>query len=164
MIRVSDYAERLIKEQANGRTISATVEALLAGGGDSSQLASIIEKLDYLEQYVDRRFTKIESMLDDTLVDRINAHKTRDPLNERVYVEWGVARELLYDFLDEKATEWRPGVYSALQSSDAELNCYIQDGYLCTDDHYGKQHLMVQVSPRVDQFLANKIEENINVA
>lgn len=113
--------------------------------------------------YFDKKFNELKSLIEDTLVDRIDTHK-KDPLNEKVYVEWDIARELLYDFLDEKATEWRPGVYSALQSSDAELNCYIQDGYLCTDDHYGKQHLMVQVSPRVDQFLANKIEEKISVA
>lgn len=159
MIRVSDHAERLIKEQANGRTISATVEALLAGGG---------RNLD--KEYFDNKFREqqaaireMRALIEDTLVDRIDAHK-KDPLNEKVYIEWDIARELLYDFLDEKATEWRPGVYSALQSSDAELNCYTQNGYLCTDDHYGKQHLMVQVSPRVDQFLANKIEEKISVA
>ena len=163
MIRVSDQVESRLKEVADGRSMNATIEKMLAycsspdGFCPTPQADTSYEP--YLLEQMNKRFDKIESMLDDTLVDRIEAHKTGGR-GEKVYIPWEVARELFYEFLDEKSTEWRPNVYNILQDTDDALNCYIQDGYICVDDHYGKQHLLVQVSPRVEEFL-KKVEPSI---
>lgn len=142
MIRVSDHAEQIIKEKANGRTITATVDALLEGGGVSTE-------------YFDKKFDELKSLIEDTTVDRVAGSGGR-ARGEKVYIPWEATRELFYEFLDEKATEWRPGVYDEVQNLNDDLSCYVQDGYICVDDHYGKQHLLVQVSPRLKEFLNNK--------
>lgn len=161
LIRVSDHAEKLIREHSHGRTITATVDAILAGSvaPDGTEMwKGQPASDDDLRDYLDKKFDELKSLIEDTTVDRV-AGGRRAP-SEKVYVPWDVARELFYEFLDEHSTEWRPGIYNEIQSLDNDLNCYIQDGYICVDDPYGKQHLLVQVSPRVEEFL-KKVESSI---
>ena len=156
MIKLTDEVGSLLEEWAAKDSVSLAGEVRLLL--DYRKRADGVTALEI-------KIDKIQSMLEDTLVDRIDAHKTRDPINEKVYIEWDIVQELFYEFLDEKSTEWRPGVYNEVSNLDDELNCYTQDGYLCVDDYYGKTHQLVQVTPRVDQFLAEKIEGRIkNVA
>lgn len=164
MIRVSDQVETRLKEVADGRSMNATIEKMLAycsspdGFCPTPQADTSYEP--YLLEQMNKRFDELKSLIEDTTVDRVAGPKVVAPGTSKVYVPWDVARELFYEFLDEKSTEWRPNVYNILQDTDDALNCYIQDGYICVDDHYGKQHLLVQVSPRVEEFL-KKVEPSI---
>lgn len=163
LIRVSDHAEKLIREHSHGRTITATVDAILAGSvaPDGTEMWKGQPATDDdLRDYLDKKFDELKTLIENTTVDRVAGLKVVSPGTSKVYVPWDVARELFYEFLDEKSTEWRPNVYNILQDTDETLNCYIQDGYICVDDHYGKQHLLVQVSPRVEEFL-KKVEPSI---
>lgn len=59
LIRVSDDAERRIKELAGGRTVTATVDSLVSGGAGDLK--------DYLDEKfsaVEKRLMKIEKMID----------------------------------------------------------------------------------------------------
>lgn len=56
MIRVSDHAEKIIRENTNGRTITATVDAMIAGGPREKE--SGVSK-----EYLDERFDTLESMI-----------------------------------------------------------------------------------------------------
>lgn len=166
MIRVSDQVESRLKEVADGRSMNATIEKMLAYCSSPDGFCPVREargdfgKMEYLGGYIDKKFEELKALIVDTTVDRVAGLKVVSPGTSKVYVPWNVARELFYEFLDEKSTEWRPNVYNILQDTDENLNCYIQDGYICVDDHYGKQHLLVQVSPRVEEFL-KKVEPSI---
>lgn len=155
MIRVSDHAEKIIKEQANGRTISATVDALIAGGGESSSaISSIIGKLDYLEGYLDKRLSKLESLIEDTTVDRVDGPiLTATPGSVKVYVPWETAHELLYEFLPEDAPEFIGNASEAMRQADNEFPVFIIDNKLWTEDFYGTKSPILNISPRVTQFL-----------
>lgn len=159
MIRVSDHAEKIIKEQANGRTISATVDALIAGGGEnSSAINSIIGKLDYLEGYLDKRLSKLESLIEDTTVDRVDnggprSSRSSYQSNVKIYVPWDAARELLYEFLPEGAPEFIGNASEAIRQADNEFPVFIQDDKLWTEDFYGAKSPILNISPRVTQFL-----------
>lgn len=143
LIKLTDEVGSLLEEWAAKDSVSLAGEVRLLL--DYRKRADGVTALEI-------KIDKIQSMLEDTLVDRIEAHKTGGP-SEKVYIKWDVARELLYEFLDGDSTEWRPNVYNVLQDTDDVLNCYTQDGYLCVDDHYGKQHLLVQVTQRIQEFL-----------
>lgn len=156
-IKLTDkVAEELARRaEEDNLSMAGEVAKLLSteGGGENSD--AIIGKLDYLENYIDKKFDELKSLIEDTTVDRVAGSRGRAP-GEKVYIRWDVIKELFYEVLDEKATEWRPGVYDEVQNLNDDLSCYVQDGYICVDDHYGKQHLLVQVSPRLKEFLTGK--------
>lgn len=172
MIRVSDHAEKIIKEQANGRTISATVDALIAGGG---------RNLD--KEYFDNKFReqqealrKMRSLIEDTAVDRLSSGGRnfssassassvyQDPLVKqallRTDIEWPIVQELIYGFLDKRAPEWFPGMYEAVHEMNDAPECFTKNSILYFDIT-GSPYPVLRVSPRVDQFLAEKIESQI---
>ena len=157
MIRVSDHAEKIIKEQANGRTISATVDALIAGGGENSASTdSVLGKLDYLESYLDKRLSRLESLIEDTTVDRVNNVGPRNSSyqsNVKVYVPWDVARELFFEFLPDDAPEFIGNASEQIHQADNEFPVFIQDDKLWTEDAYGTKSPILNISPRVQQFL-----------
>jgi len=157
MIRVSDHAEKIIKEQANGRTISATVDALIAGGGENSvNTDAILGKLDYLEDYLDKRLSKLESLIEDTTVDRVSnvgPIRSAAPGTVKIYVPWNVAHELLYEFLPEDAPEFIGNASEQIRQADDEYPVFIQDNRLWTEDYYGTKAPILNISTRVQQFL-----------
>ena len=157
MIRVSDHAEKIIKEQANGRTISATVDALIAGGGENSvNTDAILGKLDYLEDYLDKRLSKLESLIEDTTVDRVSnvgPIRSAAPGTVKIYVPWNVAHELLYEFLPEDAPEFIGNASEQIRQADDEYPVFIQDNRLWTEDYYETKAPILNISTRVQQFL-----------
>lgn len=164
MIRVSDHAEKIIKEQANGRTISATVDALIAGviagGGGSS---SVISKLDYLEGYLDKRLSKIESLIEDTMVDRIDGGPRKQP-DFPVSLAWPDVQELFYERMKEGDPEWFPGAYKGVtEEMHGDPSCFSKDGVLYINLS-GSDIPVLKITPRVDAMLAEIIEGNVNVA
>lgn len=67
MIRVSDHAEKVIREHTHGRSITATVDAILAGSvaPDGTEMWKGQQATDdeITKEYLDERFDKIESMI-----------------------------------------------------------------------------------------------------
>lgn len=59
LIRVSDDAERRIKELAGRRTVTATVDSLVSGGA-----GDLKDYLDAKFSAVEKRLMKIEKMID----------------------------------------------------------------------------------------------------
>ena len=161
-IKLTDRVAEKLAQRAkeDNLSLAGEVDKLLSVDVRPAEYSDnfVFGKLEYLENYIDKKFSELKSLIEDTTVDRVAGG--RAPREEKVYIEWDVARELFYEFLDENSTEWRPGVFNEIQSLDNDLSCYIQDGYICVDDHYGKQHLLVQVSPRVNEFL-KKVESSI---
>lgn len=151
MIRVSDDAEKKIKAMANGRTISATVDALLAGG----------QNLD--KEYFDSKFREqqealreMRALIEDTTVDRVNnvgPIKSAAPGTVKIYVPWDAARELFFEFLPDDAPEYIGSASEAIHQADDEFPVFIQDDKLWTEDFYGAKSPILNISPRVKQFL-----------
>ena len=66
MIRVSDHAEKVIREHTHGRTITATVDAILAGSvaPDGTEMWKGRQDDEITKEYLDERFDKLESMIE----------------------------------------------------------------------------------------------------
>lgn len=160
LIRVSDHAEKLIREHSHGRTITATVDAILAGSvapdGTEMWKGQQASEDDALRDYLDKKFDELKSLIEDTTVDRVsNAGpiKSAAPGTVKIYVPWGVARELFFEFLPDDAPEYIGSASEVLHQADDEFPVYIQDDKLWTEDFYGAKSPILNISPRVKQFL-----------
>lgn len=164
MIKLTDEIGGLLEKQAAKDHLSMAGEVaklLSAGSGD---LSSVIGKLDYLENHIDKKFSELKALIEDTAVDRVDGGGRGVP---RIDIEWEIVQELIFEFLDEHSSEWLPGVYQAVHNmDDTPAACYTEDGFLWFEQPItGQKAKVLEVSPRVDQFLAEKIEGRIrNVA
>ena len=116
----------------------------------------VFGKLEYLEGYLDKRLSKIESLIEDTTVDRVSnvgPIRSAAPGTVKVYVPWVVARELFFEFLPDDAPEYIGSASEALHQANDEFPVFIVDGRLWTEDYYGTKTPILNISPRVQQFL-----------
>lgn len=115
----------------------------------------VFGKLEYLEGYLDKRLSKIESLIEDTTVDRVNNGGPKNCVSGsvKVYVPWDTARELLYEFLPEDAPEFIGNASEQIRQADDEYPVFIQDNRLWTEDYYGTKAPILNISTRVQQFL-----------
>lgn len=158
LIRVSDHAEKLIREHSHGRTITATVDAILAGSvaPDGTEMwKGQPASDDDLRDYLDKKFDELKSLIEDTTVDRVNSGGPKNYVSGsiKVYVPWDTAHELLYEFLPEDASEFIGNASEQIRQADDEFPVYIQDNRLWTEDYYGTKAPILNISPRVQQFL-----------
>lgn len=159
LIRVSDHAEKLIREHSHGRTITATVDAILAGSvaPDGTEMWKGQQASeDDLRDYLDKKFDELKSLIEDTTVDRVSnvgPIRSAAPGTVKVYVPWDVARELFFEFLPDNAPEYIGSASEALRQADGEFQVFIMDGRLWTEDNYGTKAPILNISPRVQQFL-----------
>ena len=154
LIRVSDHAEKVIREHSHGRTITATVDAILAGsvapdGTEKGQQASE----DDLRDYLDKKFDELKALIEDTTVDRVAGPKNFVSGSVKVYVPWEVARELFFEFLPDNAPEYIGPASEVIHQAEDEFPVFIQDDKLWTEDFYGAKSPILNISPRVQQFL-----------
>lgn len=157
MIRVSDEVESRLKGVSDGRSMSATVDMLLSGGTGGG-LTTIINKLDYLENYLDKRLPKLESLIEDNLVDVVaagrnsarNSHSTSPMDND--FLDWDVFRYIIFDLCkDDSSPEWvSPSIHDAMDNLSGPIDTIVLDGYIWAVNDYGKSKIL-KVSPRVEQ-------------
>lgn len=157
-IKLTDrVAEKLAQRaEEDNLSLAGEVSKLLEGGGgeNNSAITSIIGKLDYLEGYLDKRLSKLESLIEDTTIDRVdNAGPRKSYSNVKVYVPWDTAHELLYEFLPEDAPEFIGNASEQIRQADYEFPVFIVENRLWTEDAYGTKSPILNITPRVAQHL-----------
>lgn len=154
MIRVSDEVERGLKQIADGRSMNAVVARLL-GEREAEGIKAAVGGNLVTKEYFDKRFDELKSLIEDTTVDRVNSGGPKNYVSGsvKVYVPWDVARELFFEFLPEDAPEYIGSVSETIQQTDDEFPVFIQDDKLWTEDFYGAKSPILNISPRVTQFL-----------
>lgn len=164
LIRVSDYAENLIKEHSHGRTITATVDSILAGSvapdGTEMWKGQQATDDDDLRDYLDKKFDELKALIEDTTIDRL-ATRTRGARRDpslKTYVDWEIMQDILFDFLDEGAPEWvNKSAYEGVhESSDLDTAKFlVQDDCIYIESTYSKAAIL-NLTPRLKQYLAEK--------
>ena len=150
-IKLTDrVAEKLAQRaEEDNLSLAGEVNKLLNSGEDST----ILGKLDYLESYLDKRLSKIESLLDDTIVDRLAAGKTHQShLTDNDILDWDVFRYIIVDLCrDNSSPEWvSQSVHDAMDNLNDPIDTIVLDGYIWAVDDYGKSKLL-KVSPRIEE-------------
>lgn len=157
MIRVSDHAEKVIKEMSNGRTITATVDALVAAsvspdGKIHSEPTLCAETRDYL----DKKFDELKALIEDTTIDRVE-NKGGRKISGKTFLDWEITKEIFYEVMRDGGPEWfSEQTKFAIENLDTSLDCYIENDTLCSDDAYGSKRVILKVSPRIKEFLKSK--------
>lgn len=162
-IKLTDrVAEKLAQRaEEDSLSLAGEVSKLLEGGESSVSTDSILGKLDYLESYLDKRLSKLESLIEDTAVDRVDngGPKSSYQSNVKVYVPWKEAHELLYELLPEDAPEFIGNASEAMRQANDEFPVFIMDGKLWTEDAYGTKSPILDISQRVEEMLVKLVEE-----
>ena len=154
MIRVSDDAEAKIKAMANGRTIGATVDSLVAGAGTSDDIQEWMQDMfDHTIESLGEQIDELKKMIEDTTVDRVDK---MGQSGGRVNLPWDLVRELFYDVLEYDAPEWwAKDVVSAVKDSPDG----VENHEFCVEDNFivspftGGRIVWARISPRIKKFL-----------
>lgn len=153
-IKLTDrVAEKLAQRaEEDNLSLAGEVSKLLdKGGGEDS--SAVLSKLDYLESYLDKRLSKLESLLDDTMVDRLagNSHAYSRPQDNDI-LDWDVFRYIVFDLCkDDDSPEWvSQSVHDAMDNLSDSITTIVLDGYIWAVNDYGKSKLL-KVSPRVEE-------------
>lgn len=161
-IKLTDRVAAKLEERAkaDGLSLAGEVDKLLTevaieGGGGT--LDSVVGRLDYLEGYLDKRLSKLESLIEDTTVDRVSNSGGRVYRQARTPIDWEVTKEIFYALLRDGGPEWvSESIRSAIGNLNDPLDCYVEDNYFCSDDAYGTKRKILNVTPRLREFLASK--------
>ena len=140
-IKLTDrVAEKLAQRaEEDNLSLAGEVNKLLNSGEDSTIL--------------DKRLSKIESLLDDTIVDRLAAGKTHQShLTDNDILDWDVFRYIIFDLCrDNSSPEWvSQSVHDAMDNLNDPIDTIVLDGYIWAVDDYGKSKLL-KVSPRIEE-------------
>ena len=153
LIRVSDHAEQTIKRVSDGRTITATVDAILAASitPDGKIYAA---KEDSLQSYLDEKFKHLESLIEDTTVDRLASSHSQSSL---VPLKWdGCLQEVYFNFPDDDPC-WPPKVREAWGESDTlDQAEFASDGNFIYDVTGGDRMAVLNITPALRSYLKEK--------
>lgn len=158
MIRVSDEIEKQLKEMADGRSMTATVEMLIKatqntaeelfgnGGGALVEATSGI-----VIKHFDEKFDELKSLLEDTAVDRLaRVQKKKDPIS----IDWPDVQYLMFELLEDDAPEWTCKAASdgAHESSELDsLTWLADDEFIYTTN--GTRTNWLTITPRIKSYL-----------
>lgn len=149
LIKLSDAVGEALAKRA--------AEDNLSMAGEVAKLLSTSElSLSPVDtSYFDKKFDELKTLIEDTTVDRVDGgpRKSSYQSNVKIYVPWDAARELLYEFLPEDAPEFIGNASEAIRQADSEYPVFIMDDKLWTEDYYGTKSPILNITPRVTQFL-----------
>lgn len=152
MIRVSDEIEQRLKEVSDGRSMSATIEKMLAYCSSPDGFCPVREAgTENLVDYIDERFDELKALLEDTTVDRLaRVQKKKDPIN----LDWPDVQYLMFELLEEDAPEWtcKEASRGAHESSELEaLTWLADDDFIYTTN--GARTNWLTITPRIKSYL-----------
>lgn len=152
MIRVSEDAEKQIKALSEGKTITATVDALLARN-------DIAARMDKMASYLGKKLNDIKdeiiSSIEDTAIDRLDGgrRKTKTVVLDW---EWPTIQELLYDVATQEDYVTHSDYLEMHQTDCADqFKWYIEDNQVW-GDFFGEKKPYLNISPTIANFLTSK--------
>lgn len=153
LIRISDDAEKKIKEMAGDRTVTATVDSILA----STDVAARMDKMAaYLEKKLNDIKEEIISSIEDTAVDRLDSRPRRKSKVTPLDWEWPTIQELLYDIATEKDYVTKSDYDEMHESSCVDsFKWYIEDNQVW-GDFFGEKKPYLNISSDIANFLTSK--------
>lgn len=158
MIRVSDTVEGRLKELADGRSMNAVIEKMLAYCSSPDGFCPVPREGSYTPTFIERmeqKLDRLEELIKDTTIDRVEMKGRQNP-HTPVYVDWEIVKNVFYDFLKEGDQEWvNQTVYDAVhESSDLDMaKFFIKDGHLYIESLSGVKSAALVITPRLAQHL-----------
>lgn len=157
-IKLTDSVAAMLEKRAreDNLSLAGEVNKLLTSDNNQSLTNSVVDKLDYLESYMDKRFSYLESLFTNNLVDMVAAKpKKKDPIN----LDWPDVQYLMFELLEEDAPEWtcKEASRGAHESSELEaLTWLADDTFIYTTN--GTRTNWLTITPRVESYLGGKYD------
>ena len=158
MIRVSDEVEGRLKEVADGRSMNAVIEKMLAYCSSPTGFCPAPKEGQNYEPYIlehlDERLDKLESLIEDTAVDRLDGgNKGRVGGAKHFPLCWeNCLQEVYFEFEDSDPC-WLPGVKEGWGASDfMDTAIFESDGDYVYDVTHNKFPVL-KVTPELREFL-----------
>lgn len=159
MIRVSDEIEQRLKSVSDGRSMSATIEKMLAYCSSPEGFCPVPQESGYTPlflEHIDERFDELKALLEDTAVDRLaRVQKKKDPIN----LDWPDVQYLMFELLEEDAPEWtcKEASKGAHESSELEALTWLADeDFIYTTN--GTRTNWLNITPRIKSYLGGKYD------
>lgn len=154
MIRVSDEIEQRLKEVSDGRSMSATIEKMLAYCSSPDGFCPVPQEGSYTPLFLEKifeRFDELKALLEDTSVDRLaRVQKKKDPIS----IDWPDVQYLMFELLEEDAPEWtcKEASKGAHESSELEALTWLADeDFIYTTN--GTRTNWLTITPRIKSYL-----------
>lgn len=148
LVKVTDEVGAVLEERAqkDGVSLAGEIKLLLDGKDDMN----ISRRLDNMATYLDGKFKHLESLIEDTTIERID----RPRRGERIPIEYDKVWNLFFEILDDDDKAWFPYMSDAAHNSDCldEGHFFLENGVLISDDMFGKKQ-WVRVSEEMEKFL-----------
>lgn len=163
MIRLSDEVEKRLKEIADGRSMSATVEMLMAGVGPDGKINTEPVLSASNRDYFDKKFDELKSLITDSLVDVVAAGG-RAPgsysLPASNYVDWPQMQYIIYTHEDDDPAWLLPtsAVFRFKEGDISDFAYSIKDNAIYFDrGNGGRPEPLIKITPEIQKAIDEKL-------
>lgn len=156
--KIGNELEKWAKE--DGCTLAGEIKNLLDIRAGKGVYDGINSRLDKMAEYLDKKFGHLESLIEDTTIDRIDAPRAKR--GSRALDFQKEVWPLFYEKLDEDNPAWLPGAYAAAhESSDmAEAVYFVDyDKNVLYSTFYDSRAEWLRLTPEVLSFLDGEKNE-----
>lgn len=155
--QVGDELEKWAKE--DGCTLAGEVKALLDIRAGKGVYDGINGRLDKMAEYLDKKFDHLESLIEDTTIDRIDTRMNTRKVDIKMFFPWAGCMQEVYFSFPPSSPIWLPGVHDDWANSDCMDQCkfYIEDEVVWAD-FYGDKKPQLRLTSELDAFIKNKMK------
>ena len=158
MIRVSDQVEEQLKKVADGRSMSATIEKMLAYCSSPEGFCPAPQDTQtnyepYLLEHIDKRLDELKSLITDTAVDRVAAEgsaDTRRAPGGKEWVPWDQMSYIIFTH-DDDDPAWIIPASSVFQFKNGDPTAYayfVKDNTIFMES-MGRPEPLIKVTPEI---------------
>lgn len=158
MIRVSDEMEEKLKQIADGRSMTATIDLLFkmaSSNSENSVKAARAGACALLQEHIDKRFDELKALIEDTTVDRLDAKPYK--ASRASFLPWENCIQDIYDDFPEGSDVWLSGVREAWGEADSMdmASYFVKNGEIWSN-FYGHETPLLRITPELSEYLKDK--------
>ncbi len=158
MIRVSDEMEQKLKQLADGRSMTATIDLLFkmanSNADDSVRGAG---GYSLLQEHIDKRFDELKALIEDTTIDRLDAAPRTSKTSKVYFLPWENCIQDIYDDFPEGSDVWLSGVREAWGEADSmDMASYFTKNGEIWSNFYGHETPLLRITPELSEYLHDK--------
>lgn len=165
MIRVSDEVEGRLKEVADGRSMSATIEKMLAYCSSPDGFCPVPQEgtnyKPYLLEQMNKRFDELKSLIEDTTVDRLS-QGGRAPSSshnlDKEWIHWDQMQYIIFTHDDDDPAWLVPegAVFQFKNGDPTSYSYYINDDTIYMENG-GRPTPLLKVTPEIQKAIDDKL-------
>ena len=157
MIRVSDEIEQKLKQLADGRSMTATIDLLFKMANSADDSVKGAGGCSLLQEHIDKRFDELKALIEDTTIDRLDAAPRTSKTSKAYFLPWENCIQDIYDDFPEGSDVWLSGVREAWGEADSmDMASYFTKNGEIWSNFYGHETPLLRITPELSEYLHDK--------